>query len=247
MNPGVIVFNDDYGTSLRDVVETIVTDAGAHAHLRRRAGQEFDPNETNFNTIVSGALATNPDAIAIIAFTTQTPLIVSELAAQGYDMSKVYFVDGNLHAVRRGVPARHCSRARRARCPGAFPSDEFQARLLEVNDGLTDFSYAPESYDATILAALAAVKGGAHGRRDHPGQPGCGLRCRRWREVLDVRGLRRAARRRRGHRLRGASRVSVRSTRTTTRRPRTSASTRSVPTTSTRSPSRSSARSADPA
>src|SRR6188768_1322016 len=95
VNPGVIVFNDDYGTSLRDVVEKTVTDQGATLAYGTE-GQEFDPNETNFNTIVSGALATNPDAIAIIAFTTQTPLIVSELAAQGYDMSKVYFVDGNL-------------------------------------------------------------------------------------------------------------------------------------------------------
>ena len=48
-----------------------------------------------------------------------------------------------------------------ARVSFTVPSDEFQGRLLEVNDGLTDFSYAPESYDATILAALAAVKGGA--------------------------------------------------------------------------------------
>ena len=159
VNPGVIVFNDDYGTSLRNVVEETVTDAGATLSYGT-AGQEFDPNETNFNTIVSGALATNPDAIAIIAFTTQTPLIVSELAAQGYDMSKVYFVDGNLTQFGEEFQAGLLEGAQ-GTLPGAFPSDEFQGRLLEVNDGLTDFSYAPESYDATILAALAAVKGGA--------------------------------------------------------------------------------------
>ena len=50
VNPGIIVFNDDYGTSLRNVVEEIVRTQGAHAHLRHRRGQEFDPNETNFNT-----------------------------------------------------------------------------------------------------------------------------------------------------------------------------------------------------
>jgi len=159
VNPGVIVFNDDYGTSLRNVVEKVVTDSGATLSYGTE-GQEFDPNETNFNTIVSGALATNPDAIAIIAFTTQTPLIVSELAAQGYDMSKVYFVDGNLTQFGEEFQAGLLEGAQ-GTLPGAFPSDEFQGRLLEVNDGLTDFSYAPESYDATILAALAAVKGGA--------------------------------------------------------------------------------------
>ena len=46
--------------------------------------------------------------------------------------------------------------------PGANPTDEFKARLLEVNPDLKDFNYGPESYDATILAALAAVKGGAN-------------------------------------------------------------------------------------
>jgi len=32
---------------------------------------------------------------------------------------------------------------------------------LAVNPDLTDFSYAAESYDATILVALAAIAGGA--------------------------------------------------------------------------------------
>src|SRR4029450_5550790 len=34
--------------------------------------------------------------------------------------------------------------------------DDFKARLLEVNPKLKDFTYGPESYDATVLAALAA-------------------------------------------------------------------------------------------
>jgi len=159
VNPGVLVFNDDYGTSLRDVVQGVVEESGATLAYGA-AGTEFDPNETNFNTIVGDALSTDPDAIAIIAFTTQTPLIVAELAGQGYDMSKVYFVDGNLTQFGEEFDAGVLEGAQ-GTLPGAFPSDEFQARLLEVNDSLKDFSYAAESYDATILAALAAVKGGA--------------------------------------------------------------------------------------
>ncbi|WP_273651218.1 ABC transporter substrate-binding protein [Cellulomonas fimi] len=158
VNPGILVFNDDYGTSLRDVVEKVVTDSGATLAYGS-AGQEFDPNETNYTSIVSNALAAQPDAIAIIAFTTQTPLIVSELAAQGYDMSKVYFVDGNLTQFGEEFQAGLLEGAQ-GTLPGAFPSEEFQARLAEVNDSLSDYSYAAEAYDATILAALAAVKGG---------------------------------------------------------------------------------------
>lgn len=157
--PGVIVFNDDYGISLRNVVQSVVETNGLSL-VYGTEGQEFDPNETNYTTIVSDALAAQPDALAIIAFTTQTPLIVNELATQGFDMSKVYFVDGNLTQFGEEFQAGLLEGAQ-GTLPGAFPTEDFQARLLEVNDSLQDFSYAAEAYDATILAALAAVKGGA--------------------------------------------------------------------------------------
>ncbi|GMA31139.1 ABC transporter substrate-binding protein [Litorihabitans aurantiacus] len=157
-----IVFNDPYGTSLRDVVEGVVTEAGGTL-VYGSQGQEFDPNESNFSSIVSDTIAASPDAIAVIAFTTQTPLIVRELAAQGWDMSRVYFVDGNLQNFGTegdvGFPEGTLEGAK-GTLPGAFPTEEFQGRLLEVDPGLNDFSYGAESYDATMLAALAALKGG---------------------------------------------------------------------------------------
>jgi branched-chain amino acid transport system substrate-binding protein len=45
--------------------------------------------------------------------------------------------------------------------PGAFAPEAFQARLLEIDPELTDFSYAAESYDTVTLIALAAEAGGA--------------------------------------------------------------------------------------
>ena len=50
--------------------------------------------------------------------------------------------------------------------PGANPADDFKKRAsawhkqVEGSE-LSDYSYAAESYDATILAGLAAIKGGA--------------------------------------------------------------------------------------
>lgn len=158
-NVGVLVFNDDYGISLRNVVSDVVTEAGGTITYGNE-GEEFDPAEQNFTSIVSTALATSPDAMAVIAFTDQTPLILPELATQGFDMSKVYLVDGNLQNFADTFDPGLLTGAQ-GTLPGAFPSDEFQARLLEVNPDLQDFSYAAESYDATILAALAATKGGA--------------------------------------------------------------------------------------
>lgn len=163
VNVGILVFNDSYGTSLRDVVAGVVEEAGGSI-VYGTQGQEFDPSEANFATIVADTIAAAPDAIAILAFTDQTPLIVRELAAQGWDMSKTYFVDGNLQNFGTegdtGFPAGTLTGAK-GTLPGAFPSEEFQGRMLGIDPGLTEFSYGPEAYDATILAALAALKGGA--------------------------------------------------------------------------------------
>ncbi|NYD84860.1 ABC transporter substrate-binding protein [Cellulomonas oligotrophica] len=162
-NVGILVFNDSYGTSLRDVVSGVVEESGGTI-VYGADGQEFDPAEQNFATIVGDAIAAQPDAIAILAFTDQTPLIVRELVAQGWDMSKTYFVDGNLQNFGTdgdtGFPADTLTGAQ-GTLPGAYPSEEFQGRMLEIDPELEEFSYGPEAYDATLLVALAALKGGA--------------------------------------------------------------------------------------
>lgn len=69
---------------------------------------------------------------------------------------QLYFVDGNTAnytedfdpGTLEGVKATY---------PGAELGDEFKQRLLEVNPKLKDFTYGPESYDATVSAALAAL------------------------------------------------------------------------------------------
>ena len=157
-NVGVLVFNDDYGTSLRDVLKTTLEAEGATVTYGNK-GEEFDPKATSFADPVTAVVASNPDAIAIIAF-AQSKQIIPELVAKGFDMSKVYFVDGNLTDYSADFEPGTLEGAQ-GTLPGAFPDDAFQQRLLGIDSALKDFSYAAESYDATTLAALAAVKGGA--------------------------------------------------------------------------------------
>ena len=157
-NVGVLVFNDDYGTSLRDVLKTTLEAEGATVTYGNK-GEEFDPKATSFADPVTAVVASNPDAIAIIAF-AQSKQIIPELVAKGFDMSKVYFVDGNLTDYSADFEPGTLEGAQ-GTLPGAFPDDAFQQRLLGIDSALKDFSYAAESYDATTLAALAAVRGGA--------------------------------------------------------------------------------------
>ncbi|CAN5147843.1 ABC transporter substrate-binding protein [soil metagenome] len=153
---GILVFNDDYGTSLRDVVVKTVEESGVTVTYGK-AGQEFDPAASDFKNDVTSVLATQPDAIAIIAF-DQTKQIIPDLVAAGFDASKLYLVDGNTSNYSKDFPAGTLKGAQ-GTIPGAFPTEEFQGRLKSIDSTLTDYSYAAESYDATVLAALAAVAG----------------------------------------------------------------------------------------
>ncbi|MDO8107646.1 ABC transporter substrate-binding protein [Isoptericola sp. b441] len=156
---GILVFNEEYGTSLRDVVKSTVEAAGVNVTYGDK-GQEFDPAAASFTDAVTSILATNPQAIALIAF-DQTKSIVPELVAQGFQ-GKLYMVDGNTADYSKDFdPGTLSAWDTQGTIPGAYPDDAFKKRLLGVDPKLDNFSYAAESYDATMLIALAALKGGA--------------------------------------------------------------------------------------
>ncbi len=70
----------------------------------------------------------------------------------------LYLVDGNTgNALGEKLPAGTLNGVK-GTIPGAENTQDFKDALLEVDPELIDFSYAPESYDATILAALGAAK-----------------------------------------------------------------------------------------
>ncbi|MDR6199229.1 neutral amino acid transport system substrate-binding protein [Microbacterium sp. SORGH_AS428] len=164
-NIAFLVFNDAYGTGLRDVIEETVTGAGGSVtYGAKGAGQEFPPGQTTFSSEVTAALATNPDAIVIIAF-DETKAIIPELVSQGWDMSRTYYTDGNTSDFSKDFEAGTLEGAQ-GTIPGANPADDFKKKASawhEAVEGsaLDDYSYSAESYDAVILSALAALKGGA--------------------------------------------------------------------------------------
>lgn len=156
-NLAIAVFNDEYGTSLRDVVVKTVEDAGVNVVYGEK--DTFDPTETNFSSMVTAIKATNPDATLVIAFDQTVPL-VKELAAQGLDTHKLYMTDGNTVDHSADFDAG-LLKGSTGTIPGAHPTEEFQKNVKSFNAKVTDFTYTAETYDAIVLAALAAQKGGA--------------------------------------------------------------------------------------
>ena len=156
-NLAIAVFNDEYGTSLRDVVVKTVEDAGVKVVYGEK--DPFDPTETNFSSMVTRIKASNADATLVIAFDQTVPL-VKELATQGIDTHKLYMTDGNTVDHSEDFDAGLLEGSV-GTIPGAHPTDEFQKNVKSFNSKVTDFTYTAETYDAIVLAALAAQQGGA--------------------------------------------------------------------------------------
>ncbi|MGT2425996.1 ABC transporter substrate-binding protein [Amnibacterium kyonggiense] len=158
---GILVFNDSYGTNLRNSIQKSIEAAGGSVvYGAQGKGQEFPSTETNFSSEVSAVLATKPDAIVIDAF-DQTAQILPALASAGWDMKKVYFVDGNLndYSSTKGIPDLTGAKGS---TQGVNPSDSFKTLLSswyaknENGAKISAYGYAAESYDAVVIMALAA-------------------------------------------------------------------------------------------
>lgn len=160
-----LVFNDTYGTGLRNYTQEAIEAAGGEVVYGGKGdGDEFPAGQTTFSAEVTAALNSNPDAIVILAF-DETKAIVPELASQGWEMSKTYFSDGNTADYSKDFEPGTLEGAQ-GTIPGADPDQAFKDRLsgwYEAAEGepLSDYAYGAESYDATILGALAAVKAGS--------------------------------------------------------------------------------------
>lgn len=157
-NLAIAVFNDEYGTSLRDVVVKTVEDAGVNVVYGEK--DTFDPTETNFSSIVTAIKASNPDATLVIAFDQTKPLLKA-LASAGVNTKKLYFVDGNTSDYSSELDAGLLEGSK-GTIPGVNPSDDFVKRLESTGVDLKNTTtYGAETYDGIILAALAAQKGGS--------------------------------------------------------------------------------------
>ena len=153
-NAVILNMDDAYGNGLAKYAENAFTGNATVI--------TYTPTATEFSAEVKQAKDANPDAIAVIGF-AETTAVITELIKQGIGPDKVqlYLVDGNLSGSAFVDLPTDVMVGTKGTLPGAYAPADFQARLLEVNPDLVDFSYAAENYDAVTLIALAAEAGGA--------------------------------------------------------------------------------------
>lgn len=148
---GILALDDAYGTGLADALEANFTDGGGTVTDKII----YNPQAAEFSAEVGKLKASNPDAIALIGF-EESVKIMQELIKQGIgpDTIPLYLVDGNLSQEAFKDLPEGIMVGTKGTLPGAAASDEVKAALLSVDPALTDFSYAPESWDAVNLIAL---------------------------------------------------------------------------------------------
>lgn len=191
---GMIVLNDSYGTGLACFTKKSFEAAGGSVV----AASLYNTGDTNFSAQVEDVLAAKPDAIALITF-EEVKTIIPELKGADFPADKMYFVDGNLSNFGDEFDPGTLTGAK-----GTYPAvdpakistfrDALQAfNTAQGNAELTDFTYAPESYDAVILLALAALEAGSTAGPDVAahlqqvsGGSGDGKKCTSYAECADI-------------------------------------------------------------
>lgn len=158
-NVAILYMNDPYGIGLADNLKKTLDAAGVTV----AADVTYDPAASNFTSEIGQVLGTSPDALVVIGF-EESKVIFSNIATAGYDFANVYGTDGNYGLMQPGDQPDIAGA--QFTVPGVKATDEFQSQLQELvksqgSPELTTFSYAAESYDATVLLALAALQGGA--------------------------------------------------------------------------------------
>jgi len=151
-NIAVMARQDFYGEGLAEQVRTTFEEKGGTV-------SEFllySADAENFTAEVNKVAAAKPEALVLVSFEEATK-IIPQLIAKGVGPQdlQIYFVDGNtadysaekfdLTGVKGTIPVP------------AELDPSFNEQLKTIDPKLKDFSYGPQSYDATVITALAAI------------------------------------------------------------------------------------------
>ncbi len=141
---------------------------------------------------VAAVAAAKPDAVVYVSpFTAmdQNKAVITQLDAAGLGGAKLWLTNDNMADYSQALPAGALTNVN-GLLAGATPDAGFAALMKATNPAATDLLYAPEAYDATILAALSAtVAGSADGRTVARGLRAVsagGIKCTSYAECLRV-------------------------------------------------------------
>ena len=155
----IVARADDYGRSLSGLLADQLTDLGAESEIIN-----YDPQAVTFDAEVAAVTNFAPDAVVLIIFEEGISIIRGLLEA-GFDPSTFYGGDGIYRpdlgsevnednpAVIDGMTVFIAS------APASPVIDQFNERLAAEVEG--NFAFGAQSYDCTVILALAARAAGS--------------------------------------------------------------------------------------
>ena len=126
------------------------------------ASERFTDTTNDADKIISVLTKAKPDVVVLVSpfsAMTKNKAIITALAKAGLAASKLWLTSQNLADYSQALPTGTLKDANGI-LEGASPDEAFTKRVKSADPSVSDFRYATEAYDATILAALAAIVAG---------------------------------------------------------------------------------------
>jgi ABC-type branched-subunit amino acid transport system substrate-binding protein len=152
----LMALQDPYGEGLLEFTKQPFEEAGGEVVTEL----VYDPQAQSFDAEIDEVVAAEPDAVVVIGF-DESSRIMTGLFEAGITPDQLYLVDGNIgNATGDDFTSPGALVGVQGTQPAAEVTEEFKAQLLEVDPGLIDYNYAPETYDAVVIVSLAAELAG---------------------------------------------------------------------------------------
>lgn len=154
-NVAILFRQDEYGQGLADAAAAALEEAGATVAVQ----EGYDPNTTNFDSVVQAVESSGADSVIVIAFEEGAQLLQGLIEADlGPDTIGVYGTDGLRSdelpsLVAPNDPGVLAGMKGTAPNPG---DEDFLAQLQEFAPDLESTTFAGQVYDCVTLIALAA-------------------------------------------------------------------------------------------
>jgi branched-chain amino acid transport system substrate-binding protein len=149
---------DDYGDGYRGAVEAELEALGANVVTT----ESYDPDATNFDSLINSISSEDPDAVALISF-QEGAQVIAELIEAGIEGDQLYITDG-LNDPELGETVNEDDPSVIDGVTGVAPgadNPEFNEGLREFDPELDVFQFAPQVFDCVTAIALAAESAGS--------------------------------------------------------------------------------------
>lgn len=184
----LVYVDDDLGRALDSTFSESIVANGSELV----ASIAVPPKSTDLSAIVKQLVDAKPDVVVMSSAYSAVALtksLISQVIASGFGGSKLWLTTQNAGDYSQAFPAGTLKDVNGI-IEGFQPDKVFTARLKQVAPTLTSYRYAAEAYDATVLAALAAVVSGdddAIAIRTHLRDVSVGgIKCTSYSECLEV-------------------------------------------------------------